>query len=198
MLCAGVGAFYATAQWTREQRDSKDQIAETVTPPERMRARPAAPAAVSDASAAAGDASTSATDASAAVTAAPSAAASDASLSIVRSARSLPAGKGELFANLNWTPPPPPPAPAPAPAPPPKPAAPVTPPLPFTFVGMLERGAAKPEAFLAKGEALLVISVGDTLDNNTYRVDSLNANEIVMTYLPLNTQQTLSVPGASK
>ncbi len=198
MLCAGVGAFYATAQWTREQRDSKDQIAETVTPPERMRARPAASAAVSDASAAAGDASTSATDASAAVTAAPSAAASDASLSIVRSARSLPAGKGELFANLNWTPPPPPPAPAPAPAPPPKPAAPVTPPLPFTFVGMLERGAAKPEAFLAKGEALLVISIGDTLDNNTYRVDSLNANEIVMTYLPLNTQQTLSVPGASK
>ena len=184
MLCAGVGAFYATAQWSREQRDFKDEIAEAVTPPERMRARPTALAAASDASAA--------------VTAAPSAAASDASLSVTRRARSLPSAKGELFANLNWTPPPPPPAPAPAPAPPPKPAAPVTPPLPFTFVGMLERGAAKPEAFLAKGEALLVVSVGDTLDNNTYRVDSLNANEIVMTYLPLNTQQTLSVPGASK
>ena len=177
VLCAGVGAFYATAQWTHAQRDSKDEIAEAVTPSERMRALPAAPAVMP---------------------VAPSAAASDASLSAARRARSLPAAKGELFANLNWTPPPPPPAPAPAPAPPPKPAAPVTPPLPFTFVGMLERGAAKPEAFLAKGEALLVVSVGDTLDNNTYRVDSLNANEIVMTYLPLNTQQTLSVPGASK
>ena len=184
VLCAGVGAFYATAQWTHAQRDSKDEIAEAVTPSERMRALPAASAAVSDASAA--------------MPVAPSAAASDASLSAARRARSLPAAKGDLFANLNWTPPPPPPAPAPAPAPPPKPAAPVAPALPFTFVGMLERGAAKPEAFLAKGEALLVVSVGDTLDNNTYRVDSLNANEIVMTYLPLNTQQTLSVPGAPK
>ena len=76
--------------------------------------------------------------------------------------------------------------------------APVTPPLPFTFVGMLERGAAKPQAFLAKGEALMVVSAQDTLDNNTYRVDSLNANEVVMTYLPLNIQQTLSVTGGSK
>ena len=53
-------------------------------------------------------------------------------------------------------------------------------------------------AFLAKGEALLVVSAGDTLDNNTYRVDILNPNEIVMTYLPMNIQQTLRVPGGTK
>jgi hypothetical protein len=63
---------------------------------------------------------------------------------------------------------------------------------------MLERGAAKPAAFLAKGEALLVVSAGDLLDNSTYRVDILNANEIVMTYLPMNIQQTLRVPGGAK
>jgi Tfp pilus assembly protein PilP len=82
--------------------------------------------------------------------------------------------------------------------PPPKPAEPVTPPLPFTFVGMLERGTTKPEAFLAKGDALLVVSVGDLLDNNTYRVDTVTANEVVMTYLPMNIQQTLVVPGGTK
>lgn len=55
-----------------------------------------------------------------------------------------------------------------------------------------------PEAFLAKGDALLVVSVGDMLDNNTYRVDTLNANEVVMTYLPMNTKQTLNVSGGTK
>jgi hypothetical protein len=70
--------------------------------------------------------------------------------------------------------------------------------MPFSFVGMLERGAAKPAAFLAKGDALLVVSAGDVLDNNTYRVDILNANEIVMTYLPMNIQQTLRVPGGTR
>jgi hypothetical protein len=63
---------------------------------------------------------------------------------------------------------------------------------------MLERGATQPAAFLAKGDALLVVSAGDLLDNNTYRVDSLNANEIVMTYMPLNIQQTLIVAGSTK
>lgn len=70
--------------------------------------------------------------------------------------------------------------------------------MPFTFVGMLERGAAKPAAFLAKGEALLVVSTGDLLDNGTYRVDTLNANEIVVTHMPTNIQQTLSVSGRAK
>ena len=65
-------------------------------------------------------------------------------------------------------------------------------------MGMLERGAAKPQAFLAKGDTLIVVSAQDMLDNNTYRVDSLNANEVVMTYLPLNIQQTLNVAGATK
>ena len=113
-------------------------------------------------------------------------------------ARAIPHAGADLFTQLNWQPPPPPPAPPSPPAPPPKPPEPKAPPLPFSFIGMLERGTAKPEAFLAKADALLVVSVGDLLDNNTYRIDSLSANEVVMTYLPLNIQQTLLAAGATK
>jgi hypothetical protein len=63
---------------------------------------------------------------------------------------------------------------------------------------MLERGATTPSAFVAKGDALLVISAGDMLENNTYRVESLSANEIVLTYLPMNIRQALSVTGRAK
>jgi hypothetical protein len=177
VACAGVGTFYVTAQWARGQHESQDGLAEAVT-------RAAPRAAVPKSSSEAIDL--------------PTAPSLDSSLSASNRTRSIPNSKGDPFASLSWLPPPPPPPPAPAPAPPPKPAEPVTPPLPFTFVGMLERGAAKPEAFLAKGDVLLVVSVGDMLDNNTYRVDSMTSNEVVMTYLPMNIQQTLSVPGGTK
>ena len=110
--------------------------------------------------------------------------------------RAIPETKGDPFAILSWLPPVAPVRALPVP-PPPKPAAPVAPPLPFTFVGMLERGTAPPQAFLAKGEALLVVAAGDTLDNNTYRVESLSPQQIVITYLPMTTRQTLNVSGAT-
>jgi hypothetical protein len=62
---------------------------------------------------------------------------------------------------------------------------------------MVERGADRPQAYLAKGDALLVVAVGDVIDNNTYRVDALAATGVVLTYLPLNKQQTVNVPGGS-
>ncbi len=108
--------------------------------------------------------------------------------------RVAPDSKGNAFAVLDWTPPPPPVVVIARPPPPPPPA-PVAPPLPFTFVGMLEKGAGQPQAFLAQGEQLLVVAAGDTLVNNTYRVDSLSAQQILITYLPLNTQQTLTTTG---
>ena len=118
--------------------------------------------------------------------------------------RAIPGRDGDAFANLQWLPParpapapvvvaaPPPPAPA-APAP-----APVAPPMPFAFVGMLEKGALKPQAFLSKGDALLVVAAGDLLENKTYRVDSLTPQELVMTYLPLNIKQSINVTGGTK
>lgn len=177
MAAAGIGAFYSTAHWTRDQGESHNEIAEAVSH--------AAPAASQPVAEQAPHAAASAVERSPGLT-------------LGDRTRSIPKASGVLFSNLSWLPPPPPPPP-PAPAPPPpKPVAPVAPPMPFTFVGMLERGAAKPAAFLAKGEALLVVSAGDILDNSTYRVDVLNANEIVMTYLPMNIQQTLRVSGGTR
>jgi len=71
----------------------------------------------------------------------------------------------------------------------------VAPPLPFTFVGMVERGTLAPQAYLAKGETLLIVGVGDVIDNKTYRVDALLPTAVTLTYLPLAKQQTLNAPG---
>lgn len=99
------------------------------------------------------------------------------------------------FAARGWLPPPPPPPPAPvvpvvaeaAPAP-------VAPPVPFKFVGLIEEKAAKPAAFIAKGDALFVVHVGDVVEN-TYRVESFNSAQVVVTYLPLQQRQTIEVTG---
>ena len=113
--------------------------------------------------------------------------------------RRVPAPGGNAFEPLNWQPAPPaPPRQVSAPPPPPQPPpAPTAPPLPFVFVGMVERGADRPQAYLAKGEALLVVSVGDFIENRTYRVDALAATGVVLTYLPLGKQQTVNVPGGA-
>lgn len=96
-----------------------------------------------------------------------------------------------LFAAYDWNPPPVvqiPPTQKPAP-----PVAPTAPPLPFSFVGLLEQ-QAKPTVFLAKGENLLLVSAGDVIDE-TYRVEVINANEIVFTYVPLKQKQSITIAG---
>lgn len=59
---------------------------------------------------------------------------------------------------------------------------------------MLEQKSDRPTAFLAKGEALHVVRVGDVIDN-MYRIESLSPAQVVLTYLPLAQRQTLSVVG---
>jgi hypothetical protein len=177
VICAGIGTLYLTSQWAMGKRESRagvDELVTKTTPRETATAESA------------GKPST---------TQPPE---PDSLPSRIDRSKSIPGSKGDPFAHLSWLPPAPPPPPPPPPAAAPKPVAPVVPPLPFTFVGMLERGAQTPQAFLARGETLLVVSAGDTLDNNTYRVESLNANEIVMTYLPMNVRQALSVSGRTK
>ncbi len=106
---------------------------------------------------------------------------------------------GDAFSPTSWTPPPPPPPP-PAPVvvapPPPPPPPPTAPPLPYSFVGMLE-DKSRPQAFLARGEVLNIVKVGDVIDNS-YRVEALSASQVVLTYLPLNQTQTLSVSQGQK
>jgi hypothetical protein len=118
----------------------------------------------------------------------------DATLAPPDRTRAVPDATGDAFANLSWLPPPPPVVVVPPPRPPP----PTAPPLPFTFVGLMEKGAVRPQAFLAKGDALLVVAAGDTIDNNTYRIETLSAQKIVLTYLPMATQQTLNILGATQ
>ena len=99
------------------------------------------------------------------------------------------------FVAVSFLPPPPPPPPVVAAPPPPPPPAPKAPPLPFAFVGLLEKGGGpKPAAFLARGDVLLVVSAGDIVDNE-YRIESLSEREIVVTYLPLNERQSLTATG---
>ncbi len=98
------------------------------------------------------------------------------------------------FTQVSFVPPPPPPPPAPPPPPPLPPVVPKAPPLPFSFVGLLEKGGPKPTAFLARGDALLIVAAGDVIDSS-YRIESLSEREIVVTYLPLNERQSLAATG---
>ena len=66
--------------------------------------------------------------------------------------------------------------------------------MPFKFIGQIEDKAAKPAAFITKGDALFVVHVGDVVEN-TYRVESFNAAHVVVTYLPLQQRQTIEVSG---
>lgn len=100
------------------------------------------------------------------------------------------------FAATSFAPPPPaPPPPAPVVAPPPPPP-PKAPPLPFTFVGLLEQGVAKPQAFLARGDALFIVAAGDVVEDK-YRIESLSPASVVLTYLPLAERQVLNASGST-
>jgi hypothetical protein len=98
------------------------------------------------------------------------------------------------FAPKGWLPPPPPPPPAAAAAAAPPPPPPTAPPIPFRFVGLIEEKSAKPAAFIAKGDALYVVHVGDVVETN-YRVESFNSAQVVVIYLPLQQRQTIEVTG---
>jgi hypothetical protein len=69
-----------------------------------------------------------------------------------------------------------------------KPHKPVAPPLPFRYLGkMIEDG--KLNVFLARGEESLSVRPGDKIGE--YRIDKVSESEIVFTYLPLKTKQSL-------
>lgn len=91
------------------------------------------------------------------------------------------------------TPKPPPPPVAPPPPPPQVVAPPTAPPLPFVVVGSIRgQGIAqgKQVVFLSDKGASLVVTQGDDI-HGTYKVEEINANAIVFTYLPLGQRQSL-------
>lgn len=74
------------------------------------------------------------------------------------------------------------------------PPTPTAPPLPFTVVGKkFEAGAW--EVYLAKGDQTYIATLGATVADD-YRVNSIMPTQITLTYLPLNTKQTMPT-GAS-
>jgi hypothetical protein len=90
-----------------------------------------------------------------------------------------------LFAATSWTPPPP------KPPPPPPPAPPTAPPLPFKYVGK-QRIAGGWEVFINQGEQVLVVRAGQSIDQ-VYRVESVKPPTMVLTYLPLDQTQSMSI-----
>ena len=102
---------------------------------------------------------------------------------------------GSLFAAHSWyvaPPPPPPPPPSAASLVPPKPTA---PPLPYQFMGSYTRAGEPTVVFLTRGEVVLDVHIGDTLEN-TYSVDKLEGGQLYLTYKPLNIQQQLNAGGS--
>jgi len=80
---------------------------------------------------------------------------------------------------------------APPPPPPPRPQAPR---LPFTYFGQaIENGQTT--VFLSRGENTYAARAGSKLDD-TYRVDRIDDQVIVFTYLPLGTRQELPLGSA--
>jgi len=101
--------------------------------------------------------------------------------------RAGPAPAGDPFQARSWEPdqratlrhvPPPPPQ---------------APPLPFAYLGKLI-DEAQTTVFLVRNDRNYVVRPGDTLDG-TYRVESIEEDRLTLTYLPLDTQQTLSFGG---
>ncbi|HEY7759185.1 MAG TPA: hypothetical protein VIA64_07205 [Burkholderiales bacterium] len=70
-------------------------------------------------------------------------------------------------------------------------AAPPPPPPPFTYLGRLAEGG-RTTVFLAQGDRNLVVQVGDVIDN-TYQVNEIGPTLLVLTYLPQNLKQTMSI-----
>lgn len=99
----------------------------------------------------------------------------------------------DLFASHTWYVPPPPPkyvAPPPAapslPAPPPAP-----PPLPFVYLGkLLDDGEIT--VFVAFNGRNIAVKANEVIES-TYRVDAIDPRSMVLTYLPLDMKQTLSL-----
>src|SRR5215204_133046 len=134
LFAAGAGAFVLARGYSL--RESVTQIAEAAE-------RPAAVVRVAQSTA---EAASPVAEVSLEKTASPiETAKSEQTTSSVRPAFGA-APAEDPFQKLSWTSPP---VAVVAPAPPP-PAAPRAPPLPFTFIGLLEKGSPKPAAFLTR------------------------------------------------
>jgi hypothetical protein len=73
-------------------------------------------------------------------------------------------------------------------------SAPAAPSLPFVYVGRFGEPGEE-VLFLRWGERAIRAKVGERLDE-TYLVSRVDSSQVVFTYLPMNVEQVLSLPGA--
>jgi hypothetical protein len=97
---------------------------------------------------------------------------------------------GALFHTQSWyvAPPPPPPAPVVVL----KPAPPTAPALPFTVMGSYAHPGDRTVYFLTRDDRVFDVHIGDTIDN-IYSVDGAANGQLLLTYKPLNIQQSLAL-----
>lgn len=58
---------------------------------------------------------------------------------------------------------------------------------------MKEEGQARSTFFLVRADQLYAVSEGDVIDN-AYRVEGIEGGRLVLTYLPLDIRQSMSIP----
>jgi hypothetical protein len=121
--------------------------------------------------------------------------------SLQRNKMLVPQKLPNLFAEKNWAPPPVITKPVnlvalpPLITPPPVPTAPPEPQAPefgYAYMGKVQEAAGKPLVFLIKNDRLYEAAPGDVLEA-TFRIDSIEGGKMVVTYLPLNKQQTIRI-----
>src|SRR5262245_41630275 len=102
--------------------------------------------------------------------------------------------EGDAFAAHSWQPPPPMKKQVVAPEPAPEPPPPAAPPLPFTFLGAFETEGAKQVFYLVEGDKVHAVTEGEIV-NETYQIETVTPEEMVLVYLPLKIKQTLALGG---
>ena len=71
-----------------------------------------------------------------------------------------------------------------------QPSPPTAPPLPYQLMGSFQDPDKKLVIYLSRGDKLYSVSVGDLIDS-IYKVESFNAGQLELLYLPLKTRQIL-------
>ena len=100
--------------------------------------------------------------------------------------RSASTAPGDVFSAHSWTPPPPPPAPAPV-------VKPTAPAIPFTVLGKKQENGTW-EVFLGRQDRTYIVKTKDVIEG-MYRVEAINPPTMMLTSLPLNESQSLSIGG---
>lgn len=100
------------------------------------------------------------------------------------------AAGADPFSVKSWQPPPPPPPPALATAA--VVAAPIAPPLPFTYAGRLEVEPGRWVIYLVRGDQTFAVSKGDVFDG-VYQFDGVEDGSLLIRYQPLSVTQKLQL-----